>query len=82
MLPPDCKLLRVKYLNNVIEQDHRATRMRWRAMRRFRSFHAAGLMLEEVEALYMLRSRQVKRLDGRKAVGQAMLDGGLFGVAA
>ena len=31
-LPPDCKLRRVKYLNNVIEQDHRAIRRRWRAI--------------------------------------------------
>ena len=32
VLPPDCQLRRVKYLNNVIEQDHRALRGRWRAM--------------------------------------------------
>ena len=32
VLPIDCKLRRVKYLNNVIEQDHRAIRRRWRAM--------------------------------------------------
>ncbi len=32
ILPRDCKLRRVKYLNNVIEQDHRAVRRRWRAM--------------------------------------------------
>ncbi|HYG12349.1 MAG TPA: IS6 family transposase [Pyrinomonadaceae bacterium] len=31
VLPSDCKLRRVKYLNNVIEQDHRAVRRRWRA---------------------------------------------------
>jgi transposase-like protein len=30
-LPPDCKLRRVKYLNNVIEQDDGAIRRRWRA---------------------------------------------------
>jgi transposase, IS6 family len=28
VLPPACKLRRVKYLNNVIEQDHRAVRRR------------------------------------------------------
>jgi IS6 family transposase len=32
VLPLDCKLRRVKYLNNVIEQDHRCIRRRWRAM--------------------------------------------------
>jgi transposase, IS6 family len=41
VLPFDCKLRRAKYLNNVIEQDHRAIRRRWRAMQCFRSFHAA-----------------------------------------
>ncbi len=30
VLPPDCKLRRMKYLNNVIEQDHRSIRLRWR----------------------------------------------------
>jgi IS6 family transposase len=29
VLPSDCQLRRVKYLNNVIEQDHRAIRRRW-----------------------------------------------------
>lgn len=32
VLPVDCKLRRLKYLNNVIEQDHRAIRRRWRAV--------------------------------------------------
>jgi transposase-like protein len=32
VVPKDCKLRRVKYLDNVIEQDHRAIRRRWRAM--------------------------------------------------
>jgi IS6 family transposase len=38
VLPADCKLRRVKYLNYVIEQDHRAIRRRWRAMQCFRTF--------------------------------------------
>jgi transposase-like protein len=38
VLPHDCKLRRVKYLNNIIEQDHRAIRRRWRVMQCFRSF--------------------------------------------
>ena len=32
VLPSDCKLRRVKYLNNIIEQDHRAVRKRWRSV--------------------------------------------------
>jgi IS6 family transposase len=82
VLPPDCKLRRVQYLNNVIEQDHRAIRRRWRAMQCFRSYHTAERTLEGVEALHILRKGQVKRLDGRDAQGQARFVDGLFGVAA
>ncbi len=35
VLPLDCRLRRVKYLNNVIKQDHRFIRRRWRAMQCF-----------------------------------------------
>jgi IS6 family transposase len=72
----------VKYLNNVIEQDHRAIRRRWRAMQCFRSFHTAERTIEGVEALHMLRKGQVKRLDSRDAAGQAKFVQGLFGIAA
>jgi IS6 family transposase len=82
ILPHDCKLRRVKYLSNIIEQDHRAVRRRWRAMQCFRSFHTAERTIEGVEALHMMGKGQVKRLDGRDAVGPAKFVAGLFGVAA
>lgn len=82
VLPIDCKLRRVKYLNNVIEQDHRAIRRRWRAMQCFRSFHTAERAIEGIEAMHVMRKGQVKRLDGRDAIGQAEFVQSLFGVAA
>jgi transposase-like protein len=82
VLPRDCKLRRVKYLNNVIEQDHRAIQRRWRAMQCFRSFHTAERTLEGVEALHMMGKGQVKRLDDRDATGQAKFVASLFGVTA
>lgn len=82
VLPADCKLRRVKYLNNVIEQDHRFIRKRWRSMQCFRTFHTAERTLEGVEAAHMMRKGQVKRLDGRDSAGQAQFVAGLFGVAA
>jgi transposase-like protein len=81
VLPSDCKLRRVKYLNNVIEQDHRAIRRRWRACQCFRSFSASERVIEGVEALHMMRKGQVKRLDGRDLMGQAKFVGSLFGIA-
>ncbi len=82
VLPGDCKLRRIKYLNNVIGQDHRAIRRRWRAMQRFRSFHTAERTIEGIEAMRMMRKGQVKRLDGRDSIGQAKFDDSLYGVAA
>lgn len=60
VLPFDCKLRRVKYLNNVIEQDHRAIRRRRRAMQCFRPFHIAERILEGVEAAHMMRKGRSK----------------------
>jgi transposase-like protein len=82
VLPSDCKLRRVKYLNNIIEQNHRAIRRRWRTAQCFRSFHTAERALERIESMHMLRKGQVKRLDGRDSVGQAKFVASLFGVAA
>ena len=81
-LPPDCKLRRVKYLNNVIEQDHRFVKKKVRASQCFKRFHTAERTLEGIEALHILRKGQVKRLGGRDAVGQARFVAGLFGIAA
>jgi transposase, IS6 family len=82
VLPADCKLRRVKYLNNIIEQDHKTVRRRWRAMQCFRSFHTAERAMEGVESMHMLKKGQVKRLGGRDVVGQAEFVASLFGVAA
>lgn len=82
VLPADCKLRRVKSLNNVIEQDHRFIRRRWRAAQCFRSSHTAERTLEGIESLHLMRKGRVKRLDGRDAVGQAKFVASLFDVAA
>jgi transposase-like protein len=82
VLPKDCRLRRTKYLTNIVEQDHHFIRRRWRAMQCFRSFHTAERTLEGVEAMHMLRKGQVKRLDGRDAIGRGQFVETLFGVAA
>ena len=40
-LPHDCKLRRVKYLNNIIEQDHRFIKKKVRTSQCFKRFHTA-----------------------------------------
>ena len=82
IVPKDCKLRRVKYLNNVIEQDHRFVKKKVRASQCFKRFHTAERTLEGIEAINMMRKGQVKRLAGRDVAGQAKFVEGLFGVAA
>ncbi len=81
-LPQKTEVRTSKYLHNLIEQDHRAIRRRWRAMQCFRSFHTAERTQEGIKALHMMRKGQVKRLNGRDSVGQAKFVKSLFGVAA
>ncbi|MBA3716486.1 MAG: IS6 family transposase [Pyrinomonadaceae bacterium] len=82
VIPFDCRLRRTKYLTNIVEQDHRFIRRRWRAMQCFRSFHTAERTLEGIEALHMIHKGQVKRLAGRDAMGQAKFVASLFQIAA
>ncbi len=82
ILPKDCKLRRVKYLNNVIEQDHRFVKKKVRASQSFKSFHTAERTLEGIESVNMMRKGQVKRLAGSDAQGQAQFVLNLFQIAA
>ncbi|HEY9404208.1 MAG TPA: DDE-type integrase/transposase/recombinase [Pyrinomonadaceae bacterium] len=82
ILPADCKLRRVKYLNDDIEQDHRFIKKKVRASQCFKSFHTAERTLEGIEAMNMVRMGQVKRLAGSDARGQAKFVESLFGIAA
>ena len=81
-LPHDCKLRRVKYLNNIIEQDHRFIKKRVRACLGYRSFDTAERTLQGVEVMNMIRKGQVKRLDRSDAMGHAKFVESLFGIAA
>ncbi len=54
----------------IIEQAHRFIRRRWRACQRSRTFHTAERTPEGIESMRMTSKGQVKRLDGRDAVGQ------------
>jgi len=81
-LPADCLLRCVKYLNNVIEQDHRFIKKKVRAAQCFKRFHTAERTLEGIEAMNMMRKGQVKRLAGSDAQGQAKFVASLFQIAA
>lgn len=50
--------LQIKYLNNMIEQDHRFIKKLTRPMKGFKSFQSASATLEGIEVAHMIRKRQ------------------------
>jgi putative transposase len=48
----------VKYLNNIVEQDHRAIKRVTRPMLGFQSFHSARCVLAGIELMHMIRKGQ------------------------
>ena len=82
ILPKDCRLRCVKYLNNIIEQDHRFVKEKVRASQCFKSFQTAERTIEGIESINMMRKGQVKRLNRNDSMGQAKFVESLFGIAA
>ena len=54
----------VKYLNNIVEQDHRAVKRVTRPMLGFKSFAAAQDTLVGIELMHMIKKRQLMVEDG------------------
>lgn len=75
-----CRCRPVRYLNNIVEQDHRAIKRRVRASQGFRAFHSACRTLQGIESVNMIRKGQVRWLPKNDIVRQAAFIAGLFGV--
>jgi putative transposase len=60
------KVRQKKYLNNIVEQDHRAIKRRTRPMMGFKNFRCARIILGGIETMHMIRKGQMN--DGRKAL--------------
>ena len=71
-----------RYLNNVVEQDHRVVKKRVWLAKGYGSFQSAWRTLQGIEAMNMIRKGRVRGLVKGDAVGQALFTGELFGLAA
>ena len=60
----------VKYLNNIVEQDHRAITRVTRPMLNFKSFRSASSVLAGIELMHMIRKGQCE-INGAKAMSFA-----------
>jgi putative transposase len=57
--PIPIEMVRIKYLNNMVEQDHRTIKKRVRPMPGFKSFVSASATLEGIEVANMIRKGQM-----------------------
>src|ERR1700738_3674303 len=75
-------LRQCKYLNNVIEQDHRPVKKGVWLATGYGSFQSAWRTLQGIETVSMIRKGRVRWLAKGDPVGQALFIGELFGIAA
>jgi transposase-like protein len=77
-----CRHRPVQYLNNILEQDHRAIKRRVNAKQGFREFHAARQAIQGYEAMHMIRKGQARWVSGSDVRRQIQFIHKLFDVTA
>ena len=63
----DIELRRTKYLNNIVEQDHRAIKKIVQPMLGFKSFCSAASILAGIQTMHMIRKGQLQCPGGQPA---------------
>jgi putative transposase len=54
------KVRQIKYLNNIVEQDHRTIKRRTRPMLGFKDFNCARVVLSGIELMHMIKKGQMQ----------------------
>jgi putative transposase len=58
----DVEIRQVKYLSNIVEQDHRAIKRMVRAMLGFKAFWSAAITIVGIEIMHMIRKGQLRSI--------------------
>jgi transposase-like protein len=82
ILPRRVRLRQCKYLNNIIEQDHRTVKKRTWLAKGYGSFPTAWRTLQGIEAVHMIRKGRVRWVAKGDAIAQSRSIAELFGIAA
>jgi transposase-like protein len=77
-----CRCRTCPYLNNIVEQDHRAIKRRVNASQGFRSFQGAGRTIQGYEAVHMIRKGQVRWLPKGDVAGLVLFINETLGLRA
>ncbi|PFY05771.1 DDE-type integrase/transposase/recombinase, partial [Bacillus pseudomycoides] len=79
-MPEGIQIRQVKYLNNIVEQDHRFIKRRVHSMLGFKSFKTAISILSGVEAMHMMKKRQL--VQNKSVQNQKQFIHKLFGLSS
>lgn len=60
-MPKGIQLREIRYLNNIVEQDHRFIKKRVRSMLGLKSFRTAPWIISGIEAIHMRKKGQVRQ---------------------
>ena len=61
----EIEIHQIQYLNNLVEQDHRAIKRIVRPMFGFKSFPSARIILQGIELMHMIKKGQMITVDGQ-----------------
>jgi IS6 family transposase len=78
----ETELRQSKYLNNIIEQDHRNIKRIVKPTMGFKTFNSARRTLSGIEAMNMMRKGQLKGVKQGNSVSGVKFIEALFGIAA
>ena len=81
ILPQNVSLRQIKYLNNIVEQDHRSIKKIVRPMLGSKSFNTANKTLKVIEIMHLIKKGQVDALN-RYVLAEVNFINQLFGIAA
>ena len=82
LIPEEAELRQVKYLNNIIEQDHRFPKRKIRYSCWFQKFETAQATISGYESMHMLHKNQVDAVGGKDFLSQKIFIESLFEIAA
>jgi transposase-like protein len=82
LLPDTCERRPVKYLNNLIEQDHRFIKRRVKPGLGFGSYPTAWRTIQGYEAMHMIKKGQIEGIEKNNIQAQNQFIDDLFGLAA
>jgi len=77
-----CRLRQCKYLNNIVEQDHRNVKRRTWLAKGYGSVSTAWRTLRGIEAMDMIRNGRARRVAKGDTLAQIKFVEKLFGIAA